>query len=122
MFVSSVLAMLVSATVGMLIPVWENVALWICLIGVVGLCATPICVYKYAYVVQLIQGFPKYTYTNKGRKIFLNLMGLKEYLQDYSVIEERTKEDLILWEEYIIYSVMFGINDKIIKEVYQNLK
>ena len=29
----------------------------------------------------------------------------------------RKKEDLILWEEYLIYSVMFGENNKIVEDI-----
>ena len=33
-----------------------------------------------------------------------------------------TKDDLILWKDYLIYSVMFGINEKVVEEIYIKIK
>ena len=41
---------------------------------------------------------------------------------DFSKIEEKTQEQLVLWEDYLIYSVMLGINTKVIDEVFGKIK
>ena len=63
-----------------------------------------------------------YIRNDEGKMINLKLEGLRKYLIDFSKIEEKTKEQLILWEEYLIYSVILGINTKIIDEVYDKIK
>lgn len=120
--ISSVFLMLIAATIGMLIPAINDIALWIALIGCLGLYALPIGLYTYSFIILLIQGYPKYKYTKQGRKIFINLTGLKKYLYDFSLIEEKNKDDLILWEEYLIYSIILGVNNKIVNEVYKKLQ
>ena len=54
--------------------------------------------------------------TKNGRNINIKLKGLKNYLQEYSIVEKRNIDELLLWEDYLIYSVMFKINKKIINE------
>lgn len=44
------------------------------------------------------------------------LLGLKKYLLDYSLIDERRHVEVKLWEEYLIYSNVLGITNKIYKE------
>lgn len=57
-----------------------------------------------------------YKRTQKGQEINQKLEGLKNYLKDYSLMDEREAKELELWDEYLIYSVMFGHNKKIIEE------
>ena len=57
-----------------------------------------------------------YKRTSKGRELNLKLDGLKAYLKDYSLLEEREEKEIELWEDYLIYSVMFGQNKKIIED------
>lgn len=57
-----------------------------------------------------------YKRTSKGQEINRKLEGLKNYLKDYSMMDEREAKEIELWEDYLIYSVMFGHNKKIIEE------
>ncbi len=43
----------------------------------------------------------------------------KNYLKDFGNFEEKSHQELILWEDYLIYSVIFNLNTKIIKEYEQ---
>lgn len=54
--------------------------------------------------------------TKKGIEINNKLEGLKNYISDFSVLSEREAKEIKLWEDYLIYSVMFGQNKKIVKE------
>ena len=57
-----------------------------------------------------------YKRTTKGRELNQKLEGLKNYLKDYSLMDEREAKEIELWDDYLIYSVMFGQNKKIIEE------
>ena len=54
--------------------------------------------------------------THKGKSLNNELEGLKNYLKDYSMLSEREAKEVELWEDYLIYSVMFGQNKKIVEE------
>ena len=45
------------------------------------------------------------------------LEGLKNYLKDYSSIDEMDENGLALWEDYLIYSVIFNQNDTVVKNI-----
>ena len=54
----------------------------------------------------------------KGEELNENLEGLKNYLKDYSNIHEKDEKSLTLWEDYLIYSVIFNQNTKVIKNIW----
>jgi len=35
----------------------------------------------------------------------------------HSLLNEKSKNELIIWEEYLLYSVIFGLNDTIVQEM-----
>lgn len=61
-----------------------------------------------------------YRRTNLGMELNTRLNGLNSFLKDFSNLNERTKNQLILWEEYLLYSVLFNHNKKTIAE-YQKI-
>lgn len=73
--------------------------------------------YIILYIIKYYSYKPKIRRTNKGEEINIKLEGLKNYIQEYSKLEEKNTKDMLLWEEYLIYSVIFNINDNVIKEM-----
>ena len=71
---------------------------------------------------KLLNTIDPYVRNEEGKLINIKLEGLRKYLVDFSKIEEKTQEQLILWEDYLIYSVMLGINTKVIDEVFGKIK
>ena len=71
---------------------------------------------------KMLNTLDPYIRNDEGKMINLKLEGLRKYLVDFSQVEEKTKEQLILWEEYLVYSVILGINTKVIEEVYNKIK
>lgn len=41
------------------------------------------------------------------------LLGLRKYLLDFSLIGEREIREMTLWKEYLVYATLFGIADKV---------
>lgn len=71
---------------------------------------------------KMLNTLDPYIRNDEGKMINLKLEGLRKYLVDFSKIEEKTKEQLVLWEEYLVYSVILGVNTKVIEEVYNKIK
>ncbi len=59
---------------------------------------------------------PQYKRTKKGQEINLQLDGLKLFMEEFSNINDKESQHLILWEDYLVYSVMFDINKNIQNE------
>ena len=43
--------------------------------------------------------------------------GLKKYMENFSMLDEREVPELILWEKYLVYATAFGIADKVLKQL-----
>ena len=43
--------------------------------------------------------------------------GLKRYMEDFSLLDEKEIPALEVWEEYLVYATVFGIADKVIKQL-----
>lgn len=63
--------------------------------------------------------------TQKGIDEREKWVGLKKYMEDFSLLNEKEIPALELWEEYLVYATVFGIADKVIKQlkiVYPEIK
>ena len=45
------------------------------------------------------------------------VFGLKKFLKDFTLLDERELKEVKLWKDYMIYATLFGIADKVIKEM-----
>ena len=41
---------------------------------------------------------------------------LKNYLKDYTLLDKQEKDGIVVWEEYLVYSVLFNQNKKMIEK------
>lgn len=64
----------------------------------------------------------RYIKTEKGFELYYNLKGLQNFLFDFSKLNERTKEEFVLWKDYIIYAVIFDMNELLTNELKDNYK
>lgn len=62
----------------------------------------------------------KYKRSTKGEEINKKLEGLKNYLNDFSLMRKKELDEIVFWEDYLIYSVLFNQNKNIINEIYNN--
>lgn len=72
-------------------------------------------IYFSTYIIKSKKN--SYIRTTKGEAINEKLEGLKNYLKDFSLMNEKSEESLILWEDYLIYSVIFNQNTKVVKSM-----
>lgn len=55
-----------------------------------------------------------YFRTKEGEELNRSIEGLKNYLKDYTLLDEQEKDGIVVWEEYLVYSVLFNQNKKMI--------
>jgi hypothetical protein len=65
-------------------------------------------------LIEQIKYFRKnYIRTAKGIELLNKSYALKNFLMEFSIIKNRTEEELILWEYYLIYAIILDVNIKI---------
>ena len=77
-----------------------------------------------AWILTSIVKYKKDPYfrTEKGEELNKKLEGLKKFLQDYTLLDKQNMQGVTLWEDYLVYSVMFNQNKKIIEEFEKYIK
>ena len=58
----------------------------------------------------------KYGYNDNLRQDAKRLLGLKKFLLDYSLMEEKQHIEVKTWGNYLIYAQLLGISDKVNKQ------
>lgn len=64
-------------------------------------------------------------FTQRGVNEREQWKGLKKYMQDFSLLNEREVPDIKIWEKFLVYATAFGIAEKVIKQlklVYPNIE
>ena len=56
-------------------------------------------------------------FTDSGQKENRKLIGFKKFLEDTTLIKERTSPEVTLWREYLVFASLIGIADKVAKEL-----
>ena len=59
----------------------------------------------------------KYKLTQDGVYEAEEWNGLRNYLKDYSLLEEKDVFDIILWEKYLVYATALGISKELINQL-----
>ena len=76
---------------------------------------------SYGFIGTLVYSLMQresYRRSEKGEELNKKIEGLKQYIKDYSLLKNKDKDALKIWEEYLIYSVIFDINDtNIVQEI-----
>ncbi|MEG0073972.1 MAG: DUF2207 domain-containing protein [Clostridia bacterium] len=75
---------------------------------------------QYNTFIELAKKDP-YIRSDSGQKLAQKLEGLKKYLGDFGSLEDNEKDSLVLWEDYLIYSVIFEQNTNIVDEYLNNI-
>ncbi|MBQ6840702.1 MAG: DUF2207 domain-containing protein [Bacilli bacterium] len=63
-----------------------------------------------------------YRRTKSGNALLEQIMGLKNFLTDFSDLKNSSSEEMVLREYYIVYALVLGINDTIDDEVLSKIK
>lgn len=80
-----------------------------------------IIVRSYKMVSKSLAKENPYIRTKEAETMNIKLEGLKKFIVDFSVLDERKYQEIKVWDDYLIYSVIFGQNEKVINEIIQKL-
>lgn len=60
--------------------------------------------------------------TEKGALHYDKWMAFKRFLKDFGTFNEKELPEIVLWERYLVYAVIFGIADKVQKDMNVKIK
>lgn len=56
-------------------------------------------------------------YSYESQKYACQLVGLKKFLKEFTLSDERGVGEVALWQDYLIFAALFGVADKVAKEL-----
>lgn len=56
-------------------------------------------------------------FTIEGMNEIAKWKGLKKYMEDFSLLNEKEVPEIVIWEEFLVYATAFGIADKVLKQL-----
>lgn len=107
--------------------------------GVIAICGFGLLLTKYFlislfafFIIFVINFFRKYTFfknqypkTQKGYNLYVKLNGLKNYIADFTLLNDAEIKQLNVFDDYILYSIIFDDNTALFSSAldnYQELK
>lgn len=56
-------------------------------------------------------------YTEEGRNEYAKWHGLRNFLIDFSKINDKEIQDVTLWEKYLVYATALGVGERVLKQI-----
>lgn len=60
-----------------------------------------------------------YERTNESNILVEQIAGIKNFIHDFSLLSEKEKEDVLLWEDFLIYAIVLEENENIISDIFK---
>lgn len=64
----------------------------------------------------------KWVKTQKGYELYSRIVGLKNYIKDFSTLSEKELKEIEIWEDYLIYAIIFNNTSKLNKDALELYK
>jgi len=64
----------------------------------------------------------KWVKTQKGYELYTKVVGLKNYIKDYSKLSNSELQEIVIWEDYLIYAIILNNTSKLNKEAMDYYK
>ena len=61
----------------------------------------------------------KYVRTEKGTKLAEEIAAMQRYIHEFSLLSEKEKEDIMLWDDFLVYAIILEENTSIVKEIFR---
>lgn len=73
-------------------------------------------VFRYIYYRSIEKS--KYIRTELGEKLVEEIAAMQRYIHEFSLLSEKEKKDIELWEDFLVYAVVLEENTNIVKEIF----
>lgn len=60
-----------------------------------------------------------YKRTSTGKILSEQIGGMQKYIHDFSLLSEREKEEVKLWNDFLVYAIILEENEKIIDDIFK---
>lgn len=64
----------------------------------------------------------KWVKTQKGYELYTKIVGLKNYIKDYSRLSDSELQEIAIWEDYLVYAIILNNTSKLNKEAMSYYK
>lgn len=61
----------------------------------------------------------RYERTDESKILVEQIAGIKNYIHNFSLLSEKEKENVVLWQDFLIYAVLLEENEIIAKDIYK---
>lgn len=82
----------------------------------------PFSTFIYIKSYYIMTKIDPYVRNQSAKEINSKLEGLKKYIKEYSLLDKKEYKDIVIWENYLIYSVILGENTEIVNQVLEKIK
>lgn len=69
------------------------------------------------YLISYFVSKPKYKRMKKGKILTEELAGMRNFIHDFSNLKDADKEQIVLWDSFLVYAVVLEENQNIVKEI-----
>lgn len=69
------------------------------------------------YIISYFKSAPRFKRTHKGKLYTEEIAGMKNFIHDYSNLSQAEKEQIALWDEFLVYAVVLEENEKIVHDI-----
>ena len=59
----------------------------------------------------------RFVHLSEHREDVRQLLGLKKYLKDFTLLDERGMQEVTLWKDYMVWATLFGCASTVVKEM-----
>lgn len=74
-------------------------------------------IYIIIYYISYKVNGAKYRRTKEGKILIEKITAMKKFIHDYSYLDEAKKEQIVLWEDFLVYAIVLEENTNIIEEI-----
>lgn len=102
------------------LPEVQRIIVYLCLMFfqlVCGLLIFILPIAAIAYLIAYAVSKPRYKRTKKGKLLTEELAGMRNFIHDFSNLAEADKEQLTLWDNFLVYAVVLEENENIVREI-----
>ena len=64
-----------------------------------------------------LNDYPAISLSNATRKDVTEVFGLKKFLKEFTLLDERGIGEITLWKDYMVYATLFGIADQVMTDL-----